>query len=196
MKNIIIVCILILSTVTACELFEKETFPEPPENFTVLSDTLSLEFKVNRMDGIGVELSLSEAADTNNLYFLFNLSSEWIKGIFGLVLKDVSGSPILQEDTGITPDISRFEKDNQGNLVSTYPFNNLLVKDDEDVFFIMISYTGPAMPLIGSLEVEKYMSIPVHISEQFGIAEVVEFQTGKYGLDESINGFWIPVLLQ
>lgn len=196
MKNKWIITILFFSAVVACDLFEKESFPEPPDNYVVLSDTVNLEFKVNRMDGISVELSLSEADDSSNYYCLFELSDDWLKGHFGLVLKEMSGSPILKENTGILPDISRFQKDNSGNNISTYSFDHALAEDDKDVTYIRLSYIGPAMPLIESLQVVKNMSLPGHISERFGLDQDIEFQAGKYGLDTNINGFWIPVLLK
>lgn len=196
MKNKWILIILIISTVTACDLFEKESFPEPPENYTEMTGAINLEFKINRMDGISVEMSLSGADESNNLYFLYELSSDWVKGHFGLVLKDVSSSSILEENTGIFPDISRFQKDNDGNEVKTYSFDNLLIEDDQGMNYLKLSYTGPAMPLIESLQVEKNLVLPVRVSDWFGIEQDIEFQAGKYGLDANINGFWIPVLLK
>jgi hypothetical protein len=196
MKTKLILTVLILISAAACELFDKEDFPEPPDSYTVLAETVSLEFRINRLDGVSVELSLNGAQESENLYFLFELSDDWKKGHFGLVLKDISGSGILNEDSGIKPDISRFQKDNKGNPVVTYTFDNTLVEDDEGSKYIRLSYTGPAMPLIESLQVAKNMSMPQHISDKFGIKEDIEFQEGKYGLDKDINGFWVPVLLK
>jgi hypothetical protein len=169
------------------------TYPEPPANFSVQSGTVNLKFKVNNMDLNSIELSLNQGSGTNNLYAVFELSDGWVTGNFGLVLKDMSNKSLLKGNSGKKPDISRFQKGNNGEKVSFYSFDQTLVKDENGISYIQMRYVGSPMPLIQSLTIEKSIQLPKHISARFVNNGNIEFQAGNYGLDTNIKGFWIPV---
>jgi hypothetical protein len=170
-----------------------EVFPEPPANYSLESKTVNLKFKVTNKDLNSVEMALNEGSGTNNLFVVFELSDGWVKGNFGLVLKSMSENSSFKSNTGKKPDISRFEKDNKGEKITFYSFDQTLVKDDKGVSYIQMIYAGSPMLLIQSLKVEKNFKLPRYLSARFVNNGDVEFQAGAYGLDSKINGFWIPV---
>jgi nitrous oxide reductase accessory protein NosL len=173
----------------------RETFPPPPENITKMAATVNLKFKVTNKDASSVEMALNEGRGPNNLVVLFDLSKDWYKGNFGLVLTDLSESSSFRGRSGKQADISRFEKDNSGKTVKFYSFEQTLVKDDNGESYIQMSYAGAPMPLIQSLEIKEDFPLPRHISARFVNKGNITFLAGKYGLDNAINGFWIPVKL-
>ena len=170
-----------------------KTFPPPPDDYTEISKTVNLKFKVINKSVNSVEMALNEGQGSNNLYVLFELSDDWVKGNFGLVLKNMSDRASLRGSSDKGADIGKFEKDNRGNKVSFYSFDQTLVKDDKGDTYIQMKYVGTSMPLIQSLEVEKDFTLPRHISARFVNNENIVFLSGEYGLDSRLKGFWIPV---
>ena len=193
MKHKFLYAFLIVLMLAGWVAINRETFPPPPDNFEELSKTVNLRFKIINMDVNKVEMALNEGRGPNNLFVLFELSDDWVKGNFGLVVKNMSEKSNLQSKSGKKPDISRFEKDNRGQKVSFYTFDQTMVKSEDGTTYIQMKYSGPPMPLIQSLNVERNFVMPRHISARFVNRGNVEFIAGKYGLDPKINGFWIPV---
>ena len=191
-RTLIFVGVIFLLTVAWVKM-NNVVYPEPPANYSVSSEVVNLKFKVNNKDLKSVELSLNEGNGPNNLFCLFELSDSWVKGNFGMTLKGMSESNILKANSGSKPDISRFEKDNNGAKINFYSFDQTLVKDDKGVSYIQMCYVGPPMPLIESLKIEKPVRLPRNLSARFVNNSNIEFQAGTYGLDTKINGFWIPV---
>lgn len=178
----------------ACERNDEETYPSPPENYNVLASPVNFEFTVTNMKLGSVELGLKDGNNLHDLHCLFELSEDWVKGDFGLVLSDMSANSILPVGVGDEePDISRFEMDNSGKEVKSYSFEQTLIEDDKEQKYIKMSYIGPSMPLIQSLKIKTNIQLPTGISAQFVDANIIEFQAGSYKLDPDINGFWIPV---
>jgi hypothetical protein len=168
MKNKLIFIVFIILLVYTCEKITDETYPPPPENYSLIASPVNLNFKVTNMNLNSVEMSLTETIGSSNLFCLFKLSDDWIKGDFGLVLTDMSANSILtvgakQEE----PDISRFKTDNSGKEVKFYTFDNTLVEDDKGAYYMRMSYIGPSMPLIESLKLEKNIRLPLRISSLF-----------------------------
>jgi hypothetical protein len=193
MKYKLVISAFLLILLAAWIGINHKTFPPPPSNFSIASKTVNLKFKVTNKDMNSVEMALNEGQGSNNLYTLFELSDDWYKGNFSLVLKDMSANSLLRGNSGKQPDIQKFEKDNSGNKVTFYSFDQTLVKDNNGVSYIQMSYVGTPMPLIQSLRIEKNITLPRHISSRFVNNEDIEFQAGEYGIDSQINGFWIPV---
>jgi hypothetical protein len=193
MKYRLIIFASIFLVIVAWVKINHETFPAPPDNFTVQSKTVNLKFKISNMDLNSVELALNEGSGANNYFCVFELSDGWKTGNFGMVLKDMSESSLLKGNSGRKPDISRFEKSNNGEKINFYSFDQTLVKDDKGLTYVQMCYAGAAMPLIQSLKIEKPIRLPRHIAARFVNNGNIEFQAGSFGLDSKINGFWIPV---
>lgn len=172
-----------------------KTFPPPPANFEEISKTVNLKFKVINKTTNSVEMALNEGQGSNNLYALFELSDDWYKGNFGLVLKNMSERASLRGNTEKQANIDKFEKDDSGNKVSFYSFDQTLVKDDKGATFMQMKYVGTSMPLIQSLKIENDISLPRNISARFVNNENIVFLSGEFGIDSNIKGFWIPVKL-
>ena len=170
-----------------------DTLPLPPENTTELSKTVNLKFKVSNVSSNGVELALNEGGGPNSFYVLFDLSANWAKGDFGLVLNNMSEQSKIKGTSGPKADIGRFEKDNKGKNVQFYEFDQTLVKGEDGVTYMKMTYAGAPMPLIQSLKVAKDLVLPRHIAARFVNKNSLVFKAGQYRLDDSINGFWIPV---
>lgn len=193
MKNVLIVAVVLVLSLAAWVEINRETYPPPPDDVTGISKTVNLQFRVTNSDGDMVEMSLNQGGGPNNLVVLFALSDDWVKGRFGLKVKEMSEKSAFRGKSGKKPDIGRFEKDNKGQKVSTYSFDQMLVKDAKGVTYFQMRYAGSPMPLIQSLEIEKNFVMPRHISARFVNRGNIEFLAGEYGLDKKINGFWIPV---
>lgn len=193
MKYKIVFAALIFFLLVAWIRINRETYTPPPLNYTEISKTVNLKFKVTNKDVNSVEMALNEGRGSNNLFVVFELFDGWYKGNLGLVLKDMSESSSLKSSSGKKADISKFEKDNKGEKINLYSFDQILVKDDKGESYIQMIYVGPDMPLIQSLKVEKNLKLPRHISARFVNNSNIEFLAGTYGLDPKINGFWIPV---
>lgn len=191
-RKLIFVGVIFLLTVAWVKL-NHEVYPEPPANYSVTSEVVNLKFKVNNKDLGRVELALNEGNGPNNLFCLFELSDSWVKGNFGMTLKGMSETSLLKANSGSKPDISRFEKDNNGAKVNFYSFDQTLVKDDKGINYIQMTYVGPPMPLIESLKIEQPVRLPRNLAARFVNNSNIEFQAGTFGLDTKINGFWIPV---
>lgn len=170
-----------------------DTLPLPPENVTELSKTVSLKFKVSNIGSNGVELALNEGGGPNSFYVQFELAANWAKGDFGLVLNNMSEQSKLKPASGQKADIGRFEKDNNGKKVQFYQFDQTLVEGDDGVTYMKMSYAGTPMPMVQSLKVDRDLVLPRHISARFVNKNNLVFKAGQYRLDNSINGFWIPV---
>ena len=193
MKYKLVVIALIFMVSVAWVKLNHVTYPAPPSNYSVLAKTVNLKFKITNTSPNRVEMGLNEGSGANNYFVVFELSDGWASGNFGLVLKDMSERSSVKGNPGNKPDISRFEKDNKGGKINFYSFDQTLVKDDKGNNFIQMSYVGPPMPLIQSLKIENNLKLPRHVSARFVNNQTIEFQAGNYGLDSSINGFWIPV---
>jgi hypothetical protein len=172
---------------------DHEVLPSPPSNYSIIGKTVQLKFKVNKKSMNGVEFALNQGQGPNNFFLHFDLSADWAKGNFGLILKDMSEKSMLKSSSGLEADIERFEKDNKGRKINYYQFDQTLVEDESGVFYMKMSYTGSSMPLIESLRIEKDLTLPRHISARFVNKSNLIFKAGTYGLDSEINGFWIPV---
>jgi hypothetical protein len=193
MKKFVILLAVVFLVTIAWVRINRETYPLPPARYEVQSKTVTLKFKVSNADLNSVELALNEGSTTNNMFVMFELSDGWINGNFGLVLKDMSEKSNFSGNSGRKPDISRFEKDNSGNRVNFYTFEQVLVKDENGINYIQMRYTGAPMLLIQNLKIEKPVRVPRNISARFGNQGNIEFQPGSFGLDAKTNGFWIPV---
>lgn len=190
--NLLFVSVVLLALVSWMKL-TSSGYPAPPDKYTSLSNEVNLKFKVIASDMNSVEMALNEGGGPNNLFVVFDLSENWTKGGFGLVLKNMSNRSSLQSRSGRKPDISRFEKDNNGRRVEFYSFSQELIRDANGNNFIKMSYVGPDMPLIENLQVAGNFQLPRNIAARFVNNGSIEFMAGSYGLDNSINGFWIPV---
>jgi len=190
--NILFVSIALLILVSWMKL-TGPVYPPPPDHYTPISKVVNLKFKIIASDMNSVEMALNEGGGPNNLFATFDLSENWSRGGFGLVLKNLSDRSSLSPRSGRKPDISRFEKDNNGRRVEFYSFSQELIQDANGNYFIKMSYVGPDMPLIESLRVDGNFQLPRNIAARFVNNGSIQFQAGNYGLDKSINGFWIPV---
>lgn len=93
-------------------------------------------------------------------------------------------------------DFSDFMKDNRGSSVSTYTFENTLVEGTSGEYFLRMSYDGPAMEMLQTLEIRRPVTVPGHISRQFVSKGVIQFQPGTVAFDSKIRGFYIPVVIR
>ena len=190
--NIFFVSLVLLALVSWVKL-SGPAYPPPPQQYKNLSKTVNLRFKVIASDINSVEMALNEGGGANNMFVVFDLAENWGNGSFGLILKNMSEQATLPSRGGRKPDISRFEKDKNGRPVEFYSFSQELVQDNNGTYFIKMLYTGPEMPLIESLTVSGDFRLPRHLSARFVNNGSIEFLAGRYGLDNSIGGFWIPV---
>ena len=93
-------------------------------------------------------------------------------------------------------DFSDFMKDNKGKNVSTYSFVQTLVEDKKGETYLRMSYAGPAMDMIQTLEIPRPVTVPAHISRKFTSEGIIQFQPGTVAFDPKIKGFYIPVLIR
>ncbi|MEZ4993992.1 MAG: hypothetical protein R2824_26440 [Saprospiraceae bacterium] len=84
-------------------------------------------------------------------------------------------------------------KDKSGRSVSGYSFRQTLVEEKSGKVFMRLSYNGPAMEMIQSLEIPHPVTVPAHISKQFTDKGNIQFQRGTVAFDSKIKGFYIPV---
>ena len=189
--------------------FVREPLPPVPEICAQLSEEVDLDFSISSMNATGVELALTKKVEGKGMYVVFKMANAWKTGRPGLVVSGIRVDSGLQQ--GMAPqkylddpqrkakqgkDFSDFMKDKRGNAVSRYSFQQALVEGAGGQTFLRMSYDGPAMEMIQTLEIPRPVTVPGHISRQFVDKGVIQFQPGTVAFDPSIQGFYIPVLIR
>lgn len=189
--------------------FVREPLPDVPGICGDLSGEVGLDFSINTMDHTGVELGLNNKVGGKGLFVQFRMNNAWKTGRPGLVLAGMKGNSDFRN--GMSPqayldapgrqqkqgkDFSDFMKDKSGKAVSTYSFNQKLVEGNGGKTFMQMSYDGPAMEMIQTLEIPRPVTVPAHISQQFTSEGIIQFQPGTVAFDRQINGFYIPVVVR
>ena len=189
--------------------FVRQPLPPRPEICAERSDNVKFNFAINTMDLSGVELSLNDKFDGKGMYVQFKMGNAWKNGRTGLVLQGIKANSNFRN--GMSPrdylenpgrrgqggkDFSSFMQDNRGKSVTTYTFQQQLVEGSGGQTFLKMSYDGPAMEMIQSLEIPHPVTVPAHISRQFIPEGIIQFQPGTVGFDNSIRGFYIPVVVR
>lgn len=93
-------------------------------------------------------------------------------------------------------DFSHFMKDRRGQSINTYAFRQALVEGRSGEILMRMSYNGPAMEMIQSLEIPRPVTRPAHISQLFTRNGIIQFQPGTVAFDSKIKGFYIPVAVR
>lgn len=188
--------------------FVREPLPPIPEIEREISDRVNLDFSISAMDYSGVELALNEKVGGQGMYVQFKMANAWKSGRTGLVVNGISTrsgfrggmSPksYLNDDKrkGGGKDFSDFMKDKRGKTVTTYSFQHTLVEGRGGKNYLQMSYNGPAMEMLQTLEIPRPVTVPGHISRQFIPKGVIQFQPGTVAFDSKIKGFNIPVTIR
>ena len=192
MKRLLIISVVLVVGLIAWVNINKINFPPPPVLKSEISKTVKLNFRIGTMDLNTVELALNRGQGENNLFVHLTLSENWKKGQFGMVLKAMSEVSSVKGNSGKKADVGKFEKDNEGKKINSYPFENVLVEDDKGDTYLQMKYVGASMPMLESLTIEETIILPKSLSARFVNNKSVHLHTGTFGLDSKINGFWIP----
>jgi hypothetical protein len=189
--------------------FVRAPLPPIPAICEELSEEVNMEFSINTMDYTGLELSLNNKVGGQGMFVHFQMANTWKTGRTGLVVKGIKANSDFRG--GMAPnkylddqkrkgegkkDFSNFMKDSRGKSVSTYSFKHTLVEGDNGQTFMRMTYNGPAMEMLQTLEIPHPITIPAHISRQFVSKGIIQFQPGVVALDSKIKGFYIPVVIR
>lgn len=183
----------------------REPLPPIPEISRVVSNEVSFDFSIESMNYNKVELALDQKIKGKGMFIQFGMANAWKTGRAGLVLNGISGRSSL---SGMSPqkylddpkrkeqkskDFSDFMKDRSGRSLSGYSFNQKLVEGQGGQPYMLISYNGPAMEMIQTLEIPRPITLPAHVSSLFTEKGIIQFKPGTVSFDGKSKGFYIPV---
>lgn len=209
MKNLMLSFVALVLACLAWMGFVREPLPSIPVIRAEVSKDVNLDFSINSLDLSGVELALNNKIEGKGMYVQFQANNTWKTGRPGLIVKGIMTSPglrsgkppkeYLKENNGkgkTGKDFSDFMNDNRGNSIATYTFQHTLVEGDNGKTFMRMSYNGPVMDMIQTLDIERPITIPAHVSRQFLDKGIIQFQPGVVAFDSKIKGFYIPVVIR
>lgn len=189
--------------------FIREPLPALPVVCAELSERVPLNFVINRMDYTSLEFALADKLDGKGMFLQFSMAKTWKTGRTGLVLssiREASGFNIgmpptvyLKDEKRLVKgekDFSDFMKDSRGKSISTYAFTQQLVEARDGKMYMQISYSGPAMEMLQTLEVSRPLTLPAPVSRKFVSKGIIQFQPGTVAFDDKIKGFSIPVTVR
>ncbi|MCB0846992.1 MAG: hypothetical protein KDE26_27265 [Bacteroidetes bacterium] len=209
MKKISITLLFLLIAGTAWMGFVREPLPPVPEICNALSEEVPLNFGINSMNASGLELSMNQKIGGKGMYVQFSMNKAWKTGRPGLVLNGIK--PISGFSGGMAPqkylnekgkgngqgkDFSDFMKDKSGKSISSYTFKQTLVEGTDGKSYMKMTYDGPTMEMIQTLEIPRPVTLPAHVSKQFIDKGIIQFQPGTVAFDGKIKGFYIPVTVR
>lgn len=204
--------ILIVGMIAASMLwmgFQRVELPPVPVICAEISKEVSFNFSINQMDYSSIELGLAEKVNGKGMYVQFKMANAWKTGRPGLVIAGVKPESAMKG--GMSPDkylkdekrksqggkdFSEFMKDKKGKPLGGYTFKQAIVEDEGGKTFMRMTYAGPPMAMIQTLEVPRPITLPAHVSSQFIPKGIIQFQPGTVSLDSKINGFYIPVAVR
>jgi hypothetical protein len=164
----------------------------------LVGDPVKLTFRLHRASSGAVELALTEGLEealkpdrTTRMFMQFGVA---VNGGVTVTLNGISEVSDL-DATGSRPDWPKFPfmEALDGSRVSYFTFNNQLGEDPSGNQLLLMTYVGPAVPLVETLVIAAPITLPSFISQKLGIEGLLQFQPGKLALDGDANGFWIPV---
>ncbi len=189
--------------------FARDHSPEISHTYQLQGETVVLDFMLNKFNTDGVELVLDQQQDeeTFNLkeprlaldqqqdedlfiQFGISLGVSFGQGLSVVVTMTGVSSESQMEGDDQLPDFP-YLRDDQGQPVLHFPFENRFAYDDAGNPFLHMTYVGSPVPLIEMLVIEVPTTLPAFLSEFFGEEGRIQFQPGDYPL--MYGGFWIPV---
>lgn len=159
--------------------------PEPrvpvPE-FEPLSEAMRLDFKVQTIDGRGLELGLSGGAARGPLFLQFEVGTEG-----GATVVTLNGAGNRSAGRGGPPgeDLPEwsFLRGRDGNAVLNFSFENQLVELSDGQKAVRMKYVGPPVPLLRTLRVARPTTLPPFVAAELGHSGPLQLQPGSYAID-------------
>ena len=206
MKKILIATAALLISSVAWMAMIREPLPEIPEILRPVSDEVPFDFQITSMNYNSVEMGLQRKVGGKDLFVHFGMDNAFKTGRSGLVLKGLSGRPSLAGGMSAQKylndenrkkqnenDFSAFMKDRSGKNLTTYKFNQMLEEGRDGNTYMLIAYNGPTMNMIQTLDIQRPVTLPKHISQLFSDEGIIQFKRGKVAFDTQAKGFHIPV---
>ncbi|MEZ4886753.1 MAG: hypothetical protein R3E32_18640 [Chitinophagales bacterium] len=191
--------------------FVREPLPPIPQIAADVSEEVALDFSINSMNKTGIELAMNEKVKGEGMYVQFRMADVFETGRLGLVLYGIKTTSDFKN--GVSPkgymksekpaavnkkgkDLTIFMKDKQGKDISNYSFSQKLVKGKDGQTYMQMTYNGPAVEMLQTLEVARPITLPAPISRKFLPKGIIQFMPGTVALDPKIKGFYIPVAIK
>jgi len=189
---LIAVAMLLLGTSVALILPELPPLPEITEE---LSPPVNYNFRIQGMKGN--EIELAHVNKNQPMFFSLKLAGSWETKRPSLFLTGISEKARMSAGSGKEAQgekgFGRFMKDNQGKPVRNYMFNNTIVMGKDRKQYMRMLFKGPAMPMVGTLILERKVILPGSTKKNFERKEEITLMPGTYTLDEKNNGFFIEI---
>ena len=189
----IILSLSVLILLTTVALFPPN-YPPIPEIQKELTATVNYSFDIHSFNGTQVEL-----AHTNKgkpLFLNMKVSGSWETRRPSLYLTS-AGQRATTKGNGKNAvqnkGFERFKKDNSGKTVSQYRFSNTLVEGKDGKHYLKMVYSGPDMPMIGTMTLQKKIVFPAFIAKDFGVKRSIILKPGTYTLDQKSKGFLVEI---
>lgn len=188
--------------------FVREPLPPIPEISKPLSEKVDMKFSIQSMNYSNVELALDKKVKGKGMNVQFKMANAWKTGRTGLVLTGIKTSNF---NIGMPPsvylkdskrkakkekDFSAFMKDRRGKSVTSYNLQHTLVEGKSGKKFMQLTYQGPSMEMLQTLQITRPVTVPAHISRQFVSKGIIQFQPGTVAFDKRSKGFYIPVVIR
>jgi hypothetical protein len=189
--------------------FIREPLPPIPEITKPISEKVNMKFSINSMNYSGLELALNEQTGGKGMYVQFKMANAWKTGRVGLVVAGIKTRSDFKN--GMSPkkylndtnrkvkegkDFSNFMKDNRGNSIHLYSLQHTLVEGKSGKNYMQMSYNGPSMEMLQTIQITRPVTVPAHISRKFIAKGIIQFQPGTVAFDNKIKGFNIPVVIR
>lgn len=206
MKKISLFLIALIISAITWMGFQRVDLPPVPEICAEISGEVNLSFVIDKMDYSSLEFALDEKAKGKAMFIEFKMANAFKTGRPGLVLAGIRQERRMKN--GMSPqtyrndakrkgkkekDFSIFMKDKKGKAISRYTFKQTLVEGRDGRNYMKMSYSGPAMTMIQTMEIPRPVTLPAHISRRFIPKGTIQFLPGTVAFDTKINGFLIPV---
>lgn len=210
MKKIILYFAAFAALCMAWFGFNRATLPASPVICGEISQTIDLNFKMNKMDLKNLELSSTSDADIGPIFANFKMAGNWKTGSPGLIVSSIGKSSnrskaLMSKERYVQDnnrkkaggtDFTHFMKDKRGKSVNSYTFRQTIVEEKSGKHFMKMTYEGPSMKMIQFLKITEPIVLPQKLSSRFNRNGRVVFQPGTYHLDKSIGGYYLPVAYQ
>ena len=189
----IILSISVLILFTSVALFPPN-LPPIPEIQKELTATVNYSFDIHSFNGTQVEL-----AHTNKgkpFFLNMKVSGSWETRRPSLYLTGVGQRAATKGNANSSiknQGFERFKKDNRGRAVSKYSFSNTIVEGKDNKHYLRMVYSGPDMPMIGTMSLERKIVFPAFIAKDFGVKRSIILKPGTYTLDQKIKGFLVEI---
>ena len=189
--------------------FVREPLPSIPEISKPISEKVNMKFSINSMNHSGLEFALNERVGGKGMYVQFKMANAWKTGRTGLVLTGIKASSGFKNGMSSkkylndanrkakgSKDFSDFMKDKRGKPVSSYTLQHTLVEGKAGKKYMQMTYSGPSMEMLQTLQITRPVTVPAHISRKFISKGIIQFQPGTVAFDNKIKGFNIPVVIR